>query len=81
VLALITALGLAATGDPAAVRLILDRLPDAGSRFRSAGNSFYADSLAKPVALGDENMVRLLIENGAHVTPPGQRTAVEAFLP
>ena len=60
---------MAATGDPAAVRLILDRLPDAGSRFRSGGNSFYADPLAKPVALGDENTVRLLIENGAHVNP------------
>jgi len=64
-----TVLGLAATGDPAAVRLILDRLPDTASRFRSGGNSFYADPLAKPVALGDENMVRLLIENGAHVNP------------
>jgi ankyrin repeat protein len=64
-----TALGLAATGDPAAVRLILDSLPEAESRFRSGGNSFYADPLAKPAALGDENMVRLLIENGAHVNP------------
>jgi ankyrin repeat protein len=64
-----TPLGLAATGDPAAVRLILDRLRDTESRFRSAGNSFYAYPLAKPVALGNESMVRLLVEKGAHVNP------------
>jgi ankyrin repeat protein len=62
-----SALGLAATDNPAAVRLILDRLPDTESRFRFAGNSFYAYPIAKPVALGDENMVRLLVENGGYV--------------
>jgi ankyrin repeat protein len=62
-----TPLSLAATGDRTAVRLILDHLPGTDLRFQSGGNSFYADPLAKPVALGDENMVRLLVENGADV--------------
>ena len=47
--------------------LILDRLPDPNLRFPSGSNSFYADPLAKPVALGDEKMVGPLVENGASV--------------